>query len=352
MNLQPECFDGGVSVVVATYNQPEKLLASLRSVALQTVKPAEVIVVGDCCGPDTERAISTIELGGLRYVNLPMRCGEQSIPNAIGTLLASSRYVAYLNHDDLWFPNHLETALDTMAESGRQWFIGSAAFCDRMEVEGDSVRPMFLSRTSISRSVRASFGRAPLYLEPASSWVISRSYVLGVGNWSPAWTIARTPVSNLPLRIWRRYGEPAFSQALSVAKINGNRLSDGPHYSQPAHGYREFVHAMRGAGEFWPHRFSWPEKESAARDKPEARFAPGVTGRFSRPLLLALLGMVFLVTALDFVERYLQKGGLQGEHLSRSLSRRTGESALGRYTVAQVVAILNRLEGLVDQEGG
>jgi len=44
----------------------------------------------------------------VRWINLPTNSGHQSAPNNEGLLQARGSIIAYLGHDDLWLPHHLE----------------------------------------------------------------------------------------------------------------------------------------------------------------------------------------------------------------------------------------------------
>jgi glycosyltransferase involved in cell wall biosynthesis len=70
----------------------------------QTLADWELIVVGDRCTDDTEVVVRGFPDPRIRFVNLERNFGEQSVPNNEGVRLAQGRFIAYLNHDDLWLP--------------------------------------------------------------------------------------------------------------------------------------------------------------------------------------------------------------------------------------------------------
>ena len=54
----------------------------------------------------------------ITFINLPQNVGEQSGPNNEGLRLARGRYIAYLNHDDMYFPDHLASSVAWCERSG------------------------------------------------------------------------------------------------------------------------------------------------------------------------------------------------------------------------------------------
>src|SRR5271166_2413327 len=81
------------------------------SVILQTFTDWELLVMGDGCTDDSAEVVARFTDPRIRFVNLPERVGDQSGPNNEGARIARGRYIAYLNHDDLWFPDHIERML-------------------------------------------------------------------------------------------------------------------------------------------------------------------------------------------------------------------------------------------------
>ena len=86
----------------------------------------ELIVVGDACTDDTAACVAAFGDPRIRFVNLPERCGDQSGPNNHGVALSRGRYVAFLNHDDFYLPDHLATCVAALDAGGGSCFARSA----------------------------------------------------------------------------------------------------------------------------------------------------------------------------------------------------------------------------------
>ena len=328
-----------VSAVISTYNSPEKLRVALKSIFNQTRPVDEILVVGDGCSGPTASEIHRLGATQIRYVNLPFRCGEQAIPNAVGTILSKSKYVAYLNHDDLWLPRHLEEALAVLSSEKSPWFLGAAAFSDEITHLNGRPIPIFGTRTDPNRSVGDAYSKTHLALEPASSWVIDRSVVLRAGNWRPAWQMARTPASELALRIMRTNGEPTRGRIVTVAKVVGNRQQEnGPHYFHTDGQFTFLEELIDSKGQDWPHFFSWPDAVSTWRTNEGLGFV-SVTARFERlwRSFSKLNLRLYRLTGIDGFEYLLRAKVGRGTFLRNALRRRTGEGELARHTVASAI---------------
>ncbi|MGD0620136.1 MAG: glycosyltransferase family 2 protein [Bryobacteraceae bacterium] len=106
-----------ISVITATYNWSSVLRCAIESALLQTFTEFEMIVVGDGCTDDSGDVVASFCDPRLRWVNLPVNSGSQSAPNNHGATLARGEYIAYLGHDDVWYPTHLETVLRVARQS-------------------------------------------------------------------------------------------------------------------------------------------------------------------------------------------------------------------------------------------
>ncbi len=103
---------------MATYNSSRTLELALRTVLHQDFRDFEVWVIGDCCTDDTEAVVRSFEDPRIYWVNLESNSGSQGIPNNEGIRRARGEYIAYLGHDDLWFPWHISTLVDFIKRSG------------------------------------------------------------------------------------------------------------------------------------------------------------------------------------------------------------------------------------------
>lgn len=102
-----------VTVVIATYNRADTLKYAIESVLWQTYANFELWIVGDHCTDHTEEVVGQyLHDSRVNWYNMPVNSGYQSKPNNEGIRRGRGEYVAYLNHDDIWLPNHLE---DTIA---------------------------------------------------------------------------------------------------------------------------------------------------------------------------------------------------------------------------------------------
>ena len=100
-----------ISIISATYNRSNVLIHTIESVRRSTFADGELVVIGDACTDDTTEVVAGFNAPRIRLTNLEHNFGEQSGPNIPGAEMARARYLAFLNHDDLFFPEHLERSL-------------------------------------------------------------------------------------------------------------------------------------------------------------------------------------------------------------------------------------------------
>jgi glycosyltransferase involved in cell wall biosynthesis len=106
-----------VTAIVATYNKANVLRYAIDSVLWQTFTDFELWVVGDGCTDDSADVVQSYDDPRVHWYNLPQNTGYQSEPHNEGLRRARGRYIAYLNHDDVWFPHHLQVLVDRIEET-------------------------------------------------------------------------------------------------------------------------------------------------------------------------------------------------------------------------------------------
>ena len=94
-------------MIIPTYNSAGTLKLAIESVLRQTFSDFEVIVVGDGCTDESEKVVSSIHDDRLIWVAMAPNSGSPSKPRNEAVRLSKGRFIAYLGHDDLWFPWHL-----------------------------------------------------------------------------------------------------------------------------------------------------------------------------------------------------------------------------------------------------
>src|SRR3972149_8781618 len=105
-----------VSVIVPTYNRPDMLGDCLDSINGQTYSNLEVLVVNDG-GQEVEKIISNSNKGGnVRYIRHLTNRGLAAARNS-GIRAAKGKYIAYLDDDDIYYPDHIETLVEFLEQS-------------------------------------------------------------------------------------------------------------------------------------------------------------------------------------------------------------------------------------------
>lgn len=107
-----------ITVVTATYNYPGALQVAIQSALDQTEDDFEYLIVGDGCDDETEDVVRSASDERIRWHNLPENLGNQADVNRVALEMARGGLIAYLNHDDIWYPEHLEVLRACIDDGG------------------------------------------------------------------------------------------------------------------------------------------------------------------------------------------------------------------------------------------
>jgi len=102
------------SVVIPLYNKANYIQSCLESVLKQTHKEFEVILVNDGSTDGSEAVVERFQDSRIRLVHQENK-GASAARNK-GVSLAKHEWIALIDADDYWYPNHLEELQNTIEQ--------------------------------------------------------------------------------------------------------------------------------------------------------------------------------------------------------------------------------------------
>lgn len=99
-----------ISVIIPCYNGAAYIAECIESVLSQTLKDWEMFVIDDCSTDDSAEIIKQYvnKDSRINYYCTSKRSGSPSLPRNIGIEHSNGEFIAFLDGDDVWFPNKLE----------------------------------------------------------------------------------------------------------------------------------------------------------------------------------------------------------------------------------------------------
>jgi teichuronic acid biosynthesis glycosyltransferase TuaG len=159
-----------VSIIMPTYNCGGFIGVTLDSVITQTYQNWELIVVDDCSIDNTEEVVKSYMLKEprIQYYKLDENSGAAIARNK-AVELAAGKYVAFLDSDDLWFPEKLSKQISFMKRNN---YTFSCTSYTKIDESGN-----YLNRI-IKANVKSDYDGI-LKRNPGNSTVIYNAMVLG-----------------------------------------------------------------------------------------------------------------------------------------------------------------------------
>jgi len=108
------------SVIIPTYNRPDKLKVAINSVFEQTYKNFEIIVVNDA-GDDIQSVIDNYDKSFIKYIRLDNNRGLANARN-VGLEYVTGNLVCFLDDDDNFLPNHFKIILDNIDNNSKIYY--------------------------------------------------------------------------------------------------------------------------------------------------------------------------------------------------------------------------------------
>ena len=167
-----------VSVVIPVHGRFELAARAIRSVVGQSYRPIELIVVDDASSPAFAPAEKTPDFE-IRVLRQDAHLGPGASRDA-GRRAAKGEYVAYLDSDDFWAPDHLERLAETLRDNPE----AGMAYATAMELRGgQSPTPRRGSEESCTQILPTLLWRRPWHTS-ACLW---RRTVEDSTGWLPTW---------------------------------------------------------------------------------------------------------------------------------------------------------------------
>ena len=222
-----------VTVVIPTFNWSTVLPYSIASVLEQTWSDFELLVIGDGCSDDSEAVVGRLASADqrIRWVNLPENTGHQAGPNNEGLRLARGELIAYLGHDDLWLPRHLERLVGVIETGGA---------CARSSI--------LLVNPGRAPFVFPSADQDQVWVPP-TSLMVKADALREIGGWRfPTQTGNLDPESELAMRLASRFGAPVLQPTVTAVKLPASYRRN-VYRTRPCHEQALWLERIRGAAD-------------------------------------------------------------------------------------------------------
>ena len=108
-----------VTIICPTFNRGAAISKTIQSVQNQIIEDWSMIVVSDASTDATDLTVQQIAMADrrIRLIRSEHNFGGPSRPTNTAIKQLDTEWVAYIDHDDLWHPQHLQT-LSLAAETG------------------------------------------------------------------------------------------------------------------------------------------------------------------------------------------------------------------------------------------
>lgn len=171
-----------VSIIVRTKDRPKLLNKALLSIAAQTYRPIEVILVNDGgCYLATEELKVILGSVRLNYIRLEKNTGRAHAGN-VGLENAKGKYVGFLDDDDEFYPEHVITLVTFLEQGGyKVAYTGVEMVSYELTTEGYWIEDANSSRLIFSKD----FSYADLLFAnyiPFNSILFEKEALKGSGN--------------------------------------------------------------------------------------------------------------------------------------------------------------------------
>jgi len=224
-----------ISVIIPVYNGKRFLREAVQSVIGQTLPPIELILVDDGSDDDSLSIVKDLQYP-FPVIYISQENAGQSSARNHGVRIAKGDYVAFLDHDDIWYPYHLQILAEQFLENPYLGFVYSNM--DEIDEHGNLVNIGLLDMlpNKHPKTSLIDFLSEDLMITPTSS-LIRREAFLEVGGFDER--LSGYEDDDLFLRLFRRYKHKYINEPLYQWRIWGNSCSYSERMAQSRKIYAE-----------------------------------------------------------------------------------------------------------------
>lgn len=167
-----------IAAIIPLYNGGRFIEAAIRSVLAQTCPPDELLVIDDGStdnGPEIAERLAR-EVGLLRV--LRKQNGGQSSARNFGVSSCSATHIAFLDQDDVWYPEHLERLSELFRTTRGRDLGWCYSDLDEIDEFGNLVCRSFLRTRTATHPKRDLFSclREDMFILPSASLVSRQAF--------------------------------------------------------------------------------------------------------------------------------------------------------------------------------
>jgi len=208
------------SVIIATYNRAGYLRECLESLVFQTYKSFETIIVDDGSTDNTENVVQEFtNLLSIKYIKTA-NAGYPSIPRNIAAKNASAEWLCFLDSDDKWTKDKLQTCLPLLNNYDviyhKLKYFGRGKPFYRIVIPSRQVKiPVFIDLMTMGNSI------------PLSGSIVRKKIFAAVNNFDEDVTIAGLEDYDLWLKVSKITDRFFFiPKTLGLYRIHGNSITE------------------------------------------------------------------------------------------------------------------------------
>jgi len=221
-----------IAAIMPIYNGRLWVEQALRSVLAQTVPPDEIILIDDGSTDDSMdlvRAFASANEADIRIIT-QVNAGQSAARN-FGISLCTSEWIALIDQDDIWYPNHLAVLIDGIRRHSGLRLGWVYSDFDDIDIDGRLVNRDFIGHTKVDNPKRDLMKvLAQGFIIQPSATLIRREAILEVGGFDER--LSGYEDDDLFLRIFRAdydntfIPEPTSQWRIHASSAGGTQRSE------------------------------------------------------------------------------------------------------------------------------